>query len=96
MKELRQLGDTTGMFTNITDEDIENADGIADSTGDIPLGNEVNPYGSEEYSQGFMETQKKNRSNVQNVFKENDEEAGKETNWIDRLKRYIKNYKKVY
>jgi len=28
MKELRQLADTTGLFTNITDEDIEGADNL--------------------------------------------------------------------
>lgn len=28
LKELKQMGDTTGMFTNITDEDIENADDV--------------------------------------------------------------------
>lgn len=62
LKELRQLGNTTNMFTNITDEDIENADDFADSTGDMPIEEGVNIYDSEEeYSQGFMGTQKKNR-----------------------------------
>ncbi|MFL0167671.1 anti-CBASS protein Acb1 family protein [Candidatus Clostridium helianthi] len=38
LKELRQLGNTTGMFTNITDEDIDNAtDDI--NIGDLPPSN---------------------------------------------------------
>lgn len=36
LKELRQMGEVTGMFTNITDEDIENADDDTDPTGDMP------------------------------------------------------------
>lgn len=91
MKELRQLGDTTGMFTNITDEDIENADDIADSTGDMPyIGNGVDGYDTEEeYGQRFMETKEKNRNPVQGIFKKNNEKTGKKINWIDRFKGYI-------
>ncbi len=37
LKELRQMSDTTGMFTNITDEDIENADTDTDTIGDTPI-----------------------------------------------------------
>ncbi len=40
LKELKQMSDTTGMFTNITDEDINNADDETDSTGDMPLDDE--------------------------------------------------------
>ncbi|WP_061342966.1 phage portal protein [Clostridium botulinum] len=36
LKELKQMSDTTGMFTNITDEDINNADDEIDSIGDMP------------------------------------------------------------
>lgn len=43
LKELRQMSDTTNMFTNITDEDIENADDSADSMGDMPPNEEDNP-----------------------------------------------------
>lgn len=41
LKELRQMSETTGMFTNITDEDIENADDDTDITGDMP-GDDIN------------------------------------------------------
>lgn len=37
MKELRSMSDSTGMFTNITDEDVKNADQKPD-IGDIPPG----------------------------------------------------------
>ena len=36
LKELKEMGETTGMFTNITDEDIENADDEAETSGDMP------------------------------------------------------------
>jgi len=36
LKELRQMSDTTNMFTNITDEDIDNADDGTDPIGDMP------------------------------------------------------------
>lgn len=42
LKELKQMSDTTGMFTNITDEDIAKADDDIDTIGDIPLPNEEN------------------------------------------------------
>ena len=41
LKELRQMSDTTGMFTNITDEDIEKADEDTDSFGDMPQEEEM-------------------------------------------------------
>ncbi len=43
MKELRQMSDSTGMFTNITDEDIDNADNSTDSFGDMPEEEEDTP-----------------------------------------------------
>ncbi|WP_034438034.1 DUF1073 domain-containing protein [Clostridium ihumii] len=42
LKELKQMSDTTGMFTNITDEDIAKADDDLDTIGDMPLPNEEN------------------------------------------------------
>ncbi|CAG9708102.1 phage portal protein [Clostridium neonatale] len=36
LKELKEMSETTGMFTNITDEDIDNADDDTDSFGDMP------------------------------------------------------------
>nr|DAY89272.1 MAG TPA: portal [Caudoviricetes sp.] len=42
LKELKEMSDTTGMFTNITDLDIEKADDGTDNMGDMPL-DEDNP-----------------------------------------------------
>jgi len=94
LKELRQLGDTTGMFTNITDEDIDNAEDSTNPMGDMPyMGSEVNSYDTEEeYSQGFMGTKAKNRSNVQKGFATDHEGFRRKVKWIDRLKEYIKNH----
>ncbi|CAI3575053.1 DUF1073 domain-containing protein [Clostridium neonatale] len=36
LKELKEMSETTGMFTNITDEDIDKADDDTDSFGDMP------------------------------------------------------------
>lgn len=36
LRELKEMSKTTGMFTNITDEDINNADDETDSIGDMP------------------------------------------------------------
>ncbi|MDU4846149.1 DUF1073 domain-containing protein [Clostridium sp.] len=36
LKELKEMSETTGMFTNITDEDIEKADDSTDNFGDMP------------------------------------------------------------
>lgn len=94
MKELRQMADSTGMFTNITDEDIDNADSeISDDIGDMPLGNEVTPYDSEEeYGEGFMGTEKANRDNLSTKYSQDNEKFGKTTSWIDKLREHIKNY----
>ncbi|MGG1268026.1 DUF1073 domain-containing protein [Brevibacillus laterosporus] len=50
LKELKQMSETTGMFTNITDNDIENAD---DSThqGEFGFGGDLD-YGEGEYALG--------------------------------------------
>jgi phage-related protein (TIGR01555 family) len=51
MKELKQLADTTGMFTNITDEDIQSADSqISNDIQDMPyLGNNTHSYNEDDY-----------------------------------------------
>lgn len=50
LKELRQLGNTTGMFTNITDEDIDNATDDID-IGDLPpSSNGFIPYNNDDKS----------------------------------------------
>lgn len=42
LKELKEMSETTGMFTNITDEDIDKADDDTNTMGDMPL-EEENP-----------------------------------------------------
>lgn len=85
MKELRQLSSTTNMFTNITDEDIENADNEAE-IGDIPPGGDLLD------EEGFMATEEKDRERVPTVFRASDEKTTKKARWFDKYRRYIKNY----
>lgn len=44
LKELRQMSESTGMFTNITDEDIANSDDDIEPTGDMPIENNLLGY----------------------------------------------------
>lgn len=84
LKELRQMSDSTGMFTNITDEDIENADGFV---------NEADLGGLEDYeqnSEGSLEAEKKNREDVPENFKTSDEKARAKVNWTKKFSRYFK------
>lgn len=41
LKELKEMSETTGMFTNITDEDIDKADDSTDNFGDMPTEEEI-------------------------------------------------------
>lgn len=77
MKELRQLSDTTGMFTNITDKDIENADSEVE-IGDVPGG------GLDE--QEYMDTENENRERVPAIFRASDEKARKKVRWFDKYR----------
>ena len=81
LKELKQLSDTTGLFTNITDEDIENAD---DSTnpGETMPGGDLN-YG------GFMGTQAPDRTNLQERASEGN---AKTVSLFDRFRRSDRNH----
>lgn len=58
LKELKQLSDTTGMFTNITDEDIDAADDSTNPGELLPEGG-VDDYG------GFMGTTAPDRTGLQ-------------------------------
>ena len=71
MKELKQQSDLTGLFSNISDEDIEQADDYIPTT----LGGDVDEYGA-------METEAQNRSNVPTFTKSNDEKPRKAVNWF--------------
>jgi phage-related protein (TIGR01555 family) len=76
MKELKQLGESTGMFTNITDEDIEMADGNIDQ-GDVP------PEDGEEYD-GSLGPEKTDRKNLQKRDPEGDAKPRGIFDWIKR------------
>jgi len=80
LKELKQLSDTTGMFSNITDEDIEAAD---DSThqGEIEFGGDLD-YG------GFMGTETADRTGIQ---QSNSTGVDKFRRVLDRLRRRLRN-----
>ena len=85
LKELRQMSDSTGMFSNITDEDIANADNDYE-IGDVP--------GDGEYEDGSMETDKENRETIPTGTKANVEDNGKKATWFERYWRGIKSNKK--
>jgi phage-related protein (TIGR01555 family) len=61
MKELRQMADGTGMFSNITDDDIDKADNeISEDIGDMPpLNNDYIPYDNGNDSLFSMDTDPK-------------------------------------
>lgn len=78
LKELKQLGDTTGMFSNITDEDIEAADTIANAGEVMPGGDLGNG--------GFMGPEETNRTNLQTRAPDNNV---KTKSIFDRFRRSI-------
>jgi phage-related protein (TIGR01555 family) len=81
LKELKQLSDTTGMFTNITDEDIELADNSTNPGGEmIPEGADLN-YG------GFMGAEKTDRAGVQPGAESINGPARKVVDWFRRSAR---------
>jgi phage-related protein (TIGR01555 family) len=80
LKELKQLGDTTGMFTNITDEDIDNADDNT-SQGEMLPGGGLDPYDP-------LGTQKTDRTELQKRAPESD---AKVRSIFDRFRRSVRN-----
>lgn len=77
MKELKQLGDTTGMFTNITDEDIDNADDTTDPGEVLPEMGDLS-YG------GSLATETKNRTGLSTSSQSFDGAFGR---FINRFRR---------
>ncbi|WP_206922967.1 phage portal protein [Alicyclobacillus suci] len=79
MKELQQMSESTGMFTNITDEDIENADDSTSQGEVIPPDafSSINPMG----------TQETNRTGVPQRNSTGDAKTFKFTDWFRRSKR---------
>lgn len=85
LSELHEISYTTNMFTNITDEDIENADDEVE-IGDIP------PGGGLLDEEGYMATEEKDRERVPTIFGTSDEETPKKARWFDKYRRNFKNY----
>ncbi|WP_205510324.1 phage portal protein [Paenibacillus elgii] len=79
LKELKQMSDSTGMFTNITDEDIENAD---DSThpGELLPEEDLDDG-------GYLGAEKADRAGLQTVNRDNDGKARGFINWLRRSVR---------
>jgi len=80
LKELQQMSESTGMFTNITDEDIEQAD---DSTSQ----GEVIPPDAFSGIKPTMATETPNRTGIQESNPTGDEKAWGLPDWIRRSKR---------
>ena len=88
LKELKQQSEKTGMWSNITDEDLEKAKQDEES-GDLSeqeqenLINEISPEQNEE--------QEKENINNNEIVEENKEITKDSENWMDRVKRLLKN-----
>ncbi|MEK8128678.1 DUF1073 domain-containing protein [Paenibacillus filicis] len=79
LKELKAMSETTGMFTSITDEDIEQADESTDP-GDML------PEGDIDYGR-FMGAEKADRTALQKVDYTGDEAPGRFARWFRRFRR---------
>lgn len=80
LKELKQLSDSIGMFTNITDEDIEAADNSTDPGEMLPMGGDLG-YG------GSMGAEATNRTGLQSGVASGDEKARGILDWFRRSNR---------
>jgi phage-related protein (TIGR01555 family) len=80
LKELKQMGDTTGMFTNITDEDIENAEEAPDTGELLGLGGDLD-YGEP------MGSKKENRMGLPKGPSNFDARPRRLASWIRRTFR---------
>ena len=87
LKELKQQSEKTGMWSNITDGDLEKAKQVEES-GDLTeqeqenLINEISPENEE---------QEKENINNNEIVEENKEITKDSENWMDRVKRLLKN-----
>jgi hypothetical protein len=79
LKELRQMSDSTGMFSNISDDDIENADDFT-SEGELE---DLKNYGSEN-SQGPVEAEEENRKAIPENIKTGDEDTPRKFKWFKK------------
>ena len=86
LKELKQQSEKTGMWSNITDGDLEKAKQVEES-GDLTeqeqenLINEISPENEE---------QEKENINNNEIVEENKEITKDSENWMDRVKRLLK------
>ncbi|NHN33531.1 DUF1073 domain-containing protein [Paenibacillus sp. S3N08] len=82
MKELKQMSETTGMFTNISDEDIELADSSIDDPGELlpPMGGGIDPYGQP------LGTKEADRTGLPAIPPIGDAKPSKFASWFKRSK----------
>lgn len=94
VKELKEMSDTTGMFTNITDEDIANAstDYNQGEYGDFPEEDSLFNSGG----LNNVDAEQINREEVQEVNNESNEKATQQPTAIDLYNRYFRSNKKVH
>lgn len=83
LRELKQQSNVTGLFSNISDEEIEKAD---DSTVDEGELEGLNNYGSEN-SSGPLEAEKINREEISKNIKTGNEDSSTKFKWFKKSKR---------
>lgn len=93
MMELKEVGAPLGMFTNITDKDIEEADDTIDMPDEDIGGLGGLAYGQE--TGGYMEEETSDRKTLFSKDKKPNERFRKKDSWINKLYRYIKRDRKV-
>ena len=91
MMELKEVGAPLGMFTNITDKDIEEADDTIDMPDEDIGGLGGLTYGQE--TGGYMEEETSDRETIFSKDKNPYERFRKKDTWINKLIRYIKRNK---
>jgi len=84
LKELKQLSDSTGMFSNITDEDIEQADDTTHQ-GEFGFGGDLD-YG--EFSRRLVEASPKDRTSLPQG---DSSSVAKFRRILDRIRRRLRN-----
>lgn len=94
IKELKEMADTTGMFTNISDEDIANASTEYDQGefGDFP--NEDSLFNSG--GLGNVDDEQTDREKIQEGDNESSEKTTRQPTALELFNRYFKRNKKVY
>lgn len=80
LRELKQQSHVTGLFSNISDEEIEKADESTVDEGELEG---LNNYGSEN-SQGLMETETNNRKAIPTNLEKGNEDSSTKFKWFKK------------